>query len=262
MTVIYKIKQPYSNPAFANQAAWVAKMMAGSEGTAYRLHVSPEAIVAQAALESAWGKAAIGNNVFGIKADALWKGPKQRVHTREVGPQGEYYIDDDFRDYPSVQASIEDHFDFLTRNSRYKDNGVFSGQGDLAYFAALQRAGYATAPNYAEILGNVLDSVKKYTANMERIELSAGYTVQPGDNIQSVAPKDSTIIKDSNKGTILATAAGAATAVTPVVSAFGSLDWKVAAVMGVVAVIALGAVVYYFTSIKNKRTEMSEQGVI
>lgn len=261
MAILYKIKQPYSNAADSNRAAWVAKMMAGSESTAAKIGISPEAIVAQAALESGWGRSAIGNNVFGIKADKSWTGPKQLVHTREVINGQDTYIDDWFRDYASVELSIEDHFKFLVQNTRYRDAGVFDKKGDLAYFSALQRAGYATDPNYAMVLSQVLTAVKRYTSNMERVDLGA-YSVDAGGNVKSVPPAESTTVKDSNKGITVAGAAGVAAATTPLVSAFGGLDWRVAAVLGAVTIVCIIGAVVYFTRIKKTRVDMGEKGIL
>lgn len=261
MAILYTIEQPYKNAAEANRAAWVAKMMAGAEGTAAKIGISPEAIVAQAALESGWGKAAIGNNVFGIKADASWTGPRQNVRTREVLNGQEVFINDDFRDYATVQASIEDHFAFLSKNSRYRANGVFDRKGDKAYFEALQRAGYATDPNYATVLSSVLRLVFAYTANMKRVD-TGDYPVDASGNVKSVPPAESKMVKDANKGTVLATAGGVATAVTPIVASFGTMDWKVAAVLGGIAITCIIGAVIYFTSIRRTRYDMAEKGVL
>ncbi|MCA0303496.1 MAG: glucosaminidase domain-containing protein [Proteobacteria bacterium] len=146
-------------------ADWTAMMLGAAEGTALQIGCSPEAIVAQAALESAWGAASIGNNVFGIKADPSWTGPRRSVWTREVLNGESVMIEDWFRDYPSVQASIEDHFRFLRDNDRYRRAGVFDAKSDLQYFEALQRAGYATDPAYAERLMDVLRTVLRFSAD-------------------------------------------------------------------------------------------------
>jgi flagellum-specific peptidoglycan hydrolase FlgJ len=142
---------------------WAANMLDAAEATALSLGVSPEAIVAQAALETAWGKAAIGFNIFGIKADSSWTGKTQVATTREwVGsPAGGSYItiQDKFRDYASYADSMQDHFDFLKLNGRYEN--IFEGTiTDEKYFQLLQQDGYATDPNYAKSLMDVLDSVR------------------------------------------------------------------------------------------------------
>lgn len=146
-----------------DRVQWVADMLNASESIAAKIGISPEAIVAQAALESAWGQSRQGEfGLFGQKADASWKGTRVVCRTREF-LNGEYVtIDDWFRDYPSLQDCIEDHFAFLTQNSRYRDAGVFDAKGDESYFEALQRAGYATDPHYAMSLMAVEDTITDY----------------------------------------------------------------------------------------------------
>jgi hypothetical protein len=169
MPVAYRLTKTWPNATTQQRANWIASLMPGAESTAAKIGVSPEAIVTQAALETGWGRSAIGHNIFGIKASAGWTGKKQLVRTREVFGGRDVYIDDWFRDYDSYAESIEDHFQFLLRNSRYRTAGVFNAGSDEAYFQALQRAGYATDPNYASILTSVLRSVKDLTAHMERV---------------------------------------------------------------------------------------------
>lgn len=170
----YSVTKPFADPEMQKTALWVAQMMAAAEKTAAQLGVSPEAIVGQAALESAWGRAAIGHNVFGIKADKAWRGPTLMRRTAEQHADGSiYYVDAPFRDYPSFEESIADHFAFLTKNSRYRDAGVFNAGSDRAYFEALKRAGYATDVAYVDKLMAMLSSVKVFTDRMERSDTAA-----------------------------------------------------------------------------------------
>src|SRR5438128_664895 len=123
----YSVTKPFADPAMNKIASWVAEMMAASGKTAAAIGISPEAIVAQAALESGWGRAAVGHNLFGIKADTAWRGPTIMQRTAEQRADGSlYFIDAPFRDYASYADSIGDHFAFLTKNSRYRDAGVFN----------------------------------------------------------------------------------------------------------------------------------------
>jgi len=145
------------------KALWVEAMMDASESTASKIKVTPVAIVAQAALESAWGQSTVGTHgLFGVKADASWTGARVLARTREV-VNGDWVVEDDwFRDYPSFEACLDDHFSFLYRNTRYRDAGVFDGKGDINYFEALQHAGYATDPRYASILESVAETIRGY----------------------------------------------------------------------------------------------------
>jgi hypothetical protein len=257
------MKQP-GNSGDQARAAWVAKLMPGAEPTARKLGISPEAIIAQAALETGWGKAAIGNNIFGIKANGNWTGKRQQVLTWEHVDGQNVQIYDDFRDYPSIADSFADHFSFLEKNSRYKAAGVFAGAGDEAYFSALQRAGYATDPAYAAKLGSILRTVKGYTASMERVDVNApkGYEVTPTGNVVNPNPKQSTIVKDADRGSVTQTITVAAGASAPVITAFAGLDWKVAAILGGIVLVGGIVALFYFRSIRRARLDMSRQGVV
>src|SRR5882762_6003626 len=104
-----------------DRKTWTLQMIEAAKPTAKLLGISPEAVVAQAALESAWGASAIGFNLFGIKAGSSWKGKKKLVTTQEVINGERVTIDDWFRDYDSYADSIKDHFQFLKDNSRYSN---------------------------------------------------------------------------------------------------------------------------------------------
>lgn len=174
----YQLTRSWSDQRMQKLAEWTAAMMGASEPTAAKIGCSPEAVVAQAALESAWGAAAIGNNVFGIKAGSGWTGKRQLVWTREVFDQKSVMIQDWFRDYDSLADCIADHFEFLVRNTRYAAAGVFdpdNTKSDEEYFAALKRAGYATDPNYVSSLVDMLKSVHLFTTSM----LISGETASP-----------------------------------------------------------------------------------
>ncbi len=173
--MIYTLVRPFGDPAMNKLALWVGEMMTAAEATATKLGRSAEAIVAQAALETSWGRVAIGHNLFGIKADTAWRGPTLVRRTAEQRPDGSvYFIDAPFRDYASYADSIADHFTFLTKNTRYRDAGVFTADSDRAYFEALQRAGYATDVQYADKLMEMVASVKIFTARLESSQTAPG----------------------------------------------------------------------------------------
>lgn len=120
--------------------------------------------IAQAALESGWGESALaktGNNLFGIKADSLWRGQTLTMNTKEYIKGQWVVVPALWRKYPSWQASIDDHAAFLKRNQRYK--ACFACASASAFAKALAQAGYATDPEYA----------KKLIAVMDRYQLQA-----------------------------------------------------------------------------------------
>jgi len=134
------------------------------------------AVLTQAALESGWGLKVAGNNLFGIKWTG--KGDKQLITTTEVlwSPNVKfpevlsvtkrkdgkytYKVKDWFMKYESPEASFADHADFFVRNPRYKE--AWKVRGDYnRFFEEIAKAGYATAPNYADYLKQVAKSVTK-----------------------------------------------------------------------------------------------------
>jgi len=185
------VTQPYTDPNMQRIALWTAKALDAAEATAKLIGCSPQAVVAQAALETGWGKSAIGNNVFGIKVGPSWTGKRQLVTTREF-VNGRYVtIQDWFRDYDSMAESFADHFTFLSTNSRYKR--VFDPNDKMSdedYFRELQAAGYATDPNYAVSLNAMLASVR----NVERRISVTEPMVEPPTSLLPVAELPTPVI--------------------------------------------------------------------
>ncbi|MCB1725310.1 MAG: flagellar assembly peptidoglycan hydrolase FlgJ [Chromatiaceae bacterium] len=146
-----------------------------AEQAATRLGIAPEALLAQAALETGWGRSVMrhGNgdsshNLFGIKADERWRGDRINTSTLEYRDGVALRTSADFRAYASFEQSFSDYVDFVQRNPRYRDA---LGQTDdpAAYFGALQRAGYATDPAYADKIGRILEGEP-----MQRFRRQAG----------------------------------------------------------------------------------------
>ncbi len=136
--------------------AFVRNLWSSAEQAAAAVGVEPEALLAQAALETGWGQHLIhtadgrsSHNLFNIKADARWQGERAFRETLE-------YIDgvavkrrEAFRVYDSYQQSFQDYLAFLSGSPRYAEAMQQSGDS-AAYFSALQQAGYATDPHYAK----------------------------------------------------------------------------------------------------------------
>lgn len=118
--------------------------------------------LAQGILESDCGNSLLSrssNNHFGIKCKRDWKG--ERV-----------YHDDDaagecFRAYPSVEASYEDHAEFLDRSPRYDSLFAYSSSDYRSWARGLKAAGYATAPDYAERLVRIIEQGRLYLFDRE-----------------------------------------------------------------------------------------------
>lgn len=122
--------------------------------------MSWELILAQAAQETGWGEKVLPgtNNLFNIKADKNWSGPKKTFAVWEIVSGKKVWIDADFRVYANVQDALRDRVVFLKQNSRYVKAGLFD-KGTLGSLEdeaqALKKGGYATDPNYAENLAEV-----------------------------------------------------------------------------------------------------------
>ena len=119
-------------------------------------------MLGQAALESGWGKREIkgrdgsnSHNLFGIKAGSDWKGKVVEATTTEyVNGKAQTRVER-FRAYPSYADSFKDYAKLLAGNPRYEK--VLASGGDASSFArGLQKAGYATDPNYAAKLTNII----------------------------------------------------------------------------------------------------------
>ena len=129
---------------------------------AVTLGVRPEVLVAQSALETGWGKKVIKNNqgessfnMFNIKADGRWKGEKVSVSSIEFQGNIATKQQSNFRSYPSIVDSFNDFAQFLKSSPRY-DEAIEQGQDSSGFVDKLQQAGYATDPNYAEKIKNIL----------------------------------------------------------------------------------------------------------
>ena len=118
--------------------------------------------MAQGILESDSGNSRLStssNNHFGIKCKKHWTGDR-------------VYHDDDakgecFRAYPSVEASYQDHADFLDQSPRYDSLFAYSADDYRSWARGLKAAGYATAPDYAERLVKIIESMKLYLLDKE-----------------------------------------------------------------------------------------------
>jgi flagellar protein FlgJ len=141
---------------------FVASLWSFAQQAADTLGLAPEALLAQAALETGWGAHVIpdqnggtSHNLFGIKADQRWEGPRVRKDTLEYQQDVAVRRRALFRCYGSYEESFQDYVKFLKQNPRYAE-ALRNTQDSEAYFKALQRAGYATNPNYANKILQVM----------------------------------------------------------------------------------------------------------
>lgn len=135
--------------------------------------------LAQAALETGWGASAPGNMFFGVKVSKNTpEDKKQLLTTRELlnsanvkfpevisvkpigGGKYEYRVKDWFRKYDTPEESFTDHANFFLQNKRYTK--ALEVKDDPYKFAdEVAKAGYATAPDYADSLKAVIRTIEK-----------------------------------------------------------------------------------------------------
>lgn len=149
--------------------------------------------LAQAGLESAYGKAAYGNNFFGIKANSGYTGLTQKLRTWECGTTGNattdgikdeiiaiyppgdpngvcgktkysYRVRALFRAYKTVAEGFRDHGNFLRAQPRYKK--AFQYTDPVQFATQIALAGYATDPDYLSKLIAAINRAKNAVAGI------------------------------------------------------------------------------------------------
>ncbi|WP_437884221.1 flagellar assembly peptidoglycan hydrolase FlgJ [Pseudomonas sp. LRF_L74] len=149
-----------SQNGFASKEEFIQTMLPMAQKAAERLGIDARYLVAQAALETGWGKHMVrqsdgssANNLFGIKARG-WSGDSAQANTREFVDGQAVTEKASFRAYDSYAESFHDYVDFLQDNGRYSD--ALGARGDSERFMReLQEAGYATDPRYANKVNQI-----------------------------------------------------------------------------------------------------------
>ncbi len=148
--------------AFSSPDAFVRGLQGPAREAAARLGVAPAVLLAQAALETGWGRrilrgpdGASSHNLFGIKAGPDWQGARVTALTLEYRDGVARREQAVFRAYDSFAQSFMDYADFILGNPRYE--AALARAGDpRAYLQALQQAGYATDPDYAAKIQDIM----------------------------------------------------------------------------------------------------------
>ena len=127
-----------------------------------RTGLDPRLVLAQAALETGYGRSAPGMNYFGIKSHGRSGG--QTLQTSEFENGRMVSQPASFRGYESPEQSFEDYADFLLSNPRY--GGVLSAVGIEDQIAEMAKSGYATDPQYGAKLANIASKFDPNAAPM------------------------------------------------------------------------------------------------
>lgn len=144
-----------------------ARLAADAEYASRVTGIPTEFMIGHAALETGWGKREIvgadgtnSYNLFGIKATSSWRGRVVEASTTEYSDGVPHPVVARFRAYDSYADAFADYASLLRSHPRYRE--VIEGAQDAKGFAeGLQKSGYATDPNYADKLIQV---IRQFTA--------------------------------------------------------------------------------------------------
>ncbi len=149
-------------PAGAGPRAFVEKVWPQAVEASRATGIPARFLVAQAALETGWGKFELKNadgtpshNLFNIKAGKRWSGDTVSTATTEYVNGAATRENARFRAYGSYADSFRDYANLIRNDPRY---AAVVGQSDATAFArGLQAAGYATDPQYADKLARIIN---------------------------------------------------------------------------------------------------------
>ena len=160
---IERLNKPTQIPQ-TGAASFVQQHSAAAQSAQQSTGIPAAFMVSQAALETGWGRKEIRHsdgspsfNLFGIKANASWKGAVAEVATTEYIDGKPHKVMAKFRAYSSYAESFRDYAQLMSQSPRYQN--VVASAGSAEGFAkGLQRAGYATDPAYADKLSRVINT--------------------------------------------------------------------------------------------------------
>lgn len=150
----------------SRQQAFLERIAPFAREAGQALGVSPDLVAAHAALESGWGQRPLRDaagqdthNLFGIKAQAGWRGASTDALTTEYEDGTALKTTERFRSYPDAGSAFRDYARLLRENPRYA--GVLGTGTDAQAFAqGLARGGYATDPAYAAKLSRLASRIQ------------------------------------------------------------------------------------------------------
>ena len=141
-----------------------------AQQAAQQLGVAPSNLIAQAALETNWGRnlpqdgsGHSSNNLFGVKATGSWDGASVPAVTTEMNGQTATSELAPFRSYADATQSFQDYVSLLRNNPRYAA-ALNTGTDARAFATGLQRGGYATDPDYARKVSAIANNISGHLA--------------------------------------------------------------------------------------------------
>ncbi|RAO77219.1 flagellar assembly peptidoglycan hydrolase FlgJ [Dyella jiangningensis] len=143
---------------------FVKELAPYAQKAAEKLGVSVRAVLAQAALETQWGKhmpshsnGDTSNNLFGMKAGSSWDGQKVSVPTLEFEDGVAVHRRAQFRSYNNPGESFNDYAQLISDNPRYA-KALNHGEDVVGFARGLVSGGYATDPSYAQKIVAIANS--------------------------------------------------------------------------------------------------------
>lgn len=173
---------------------FIARIKDGAIAAQKQYGVPASLTIAQAILETGWGKYSVGNNIFGIKASPSWTGKTVTCQTGEVYGGKPVTISGTFRAYDSIADSIADHARLFVNNACY--HNIIGCTDYRQACRNVQADGYATDPHYADQLIEIIseydltqfDSAAQ-TAPAKPTVSGTTYTVRAGDTLSAIASR-------------------------------------------------------------------------
>jgi peptidoglycan hydrolase FlgJ len=184
----------------AEQTNFISQVWPQAEQAAQQLGVHPVSLVAQAALETNWGRSvpksadgSTSNNLFGIKAGSSWTGASVTAGTQEYQGGAATTTSAAFRAYASPADSFQDYVALLRGNARFSA-ALGSGTNVSSFASALQQGGYATDPDYAQkvtaVAGQVVSTLARATTGgatalkfSAALPMTSGSRPAPGEEL-------------------------------------------------------------------------------
>jgi len=153
--------------ATTNQSSFVERHASAAAAAERSSGIPSGYMLGQAGHETGWGKFEIKQaggapsfNLFGIKAGAGWTGKVAEITTTEYVSGVAKKTVAKFRAYDSYEDSFKDYARLITTTPRYAQASQQLGSSQ-AFAAGLQKAGYATDPNYATKLSRAIDTTMR-----------------------------------------------------------------------------------------------------
>lgn len=155
-----------STPSIESIQDFIHVLLPHAQYAAKMIGVDPKVLLAQAALETGWGKHILANrsgessyNLFNVKADKKWEGEKVLASTVEFIENEAQKIKANFKAYSSYLDSFLDYANLL-QHKRY-EKALANVHDPKAYLTELHQAGYATDPKYVDKIMSIYEKFTK-----------------------------------------------------------------------------------------------------